>query len=380
MGRHLVLVGGGHAHMVTLANLHRFTERGHRVTVVGPSPHHYYSGMGPGMLAGTYAPEEIRFATRRVVEKRGATFVLGAVERVDPAARRLRLASGDDLGYDVVSFNAGSIVDGRVTVAPDAADVFTVKPIETLQTARRRLLSLLARKPLSIAVVGGGAAAVEVAGNLWRLVLDAGGGRTEIALFSGKALLSRFSRQVRDRARRSLAGRGIAVHEGDYVATVGSRRVVTAAGREHHPDVTLLAPGVAPSPIFAASNLPTGPDGGLRVNRFLQCSAYPDIFGGGDCIHFEERPLEKIGVYAVRQNPVLCHNLMAALGEGTPIPFDPGGRTLLIFNMGDGTGVLRKHRFTLGGRLAFLIKDFVDRRFMKRFQALESPMKETKDR
>jgi NADH dehydrogenase FAD-containing subunit len=68
VGQHLVLIGGGHAHMVTLAKLYTFVEKGHRVTVIGPSDHHYYSGMGPGMLGKTYTPAEIRFATRHVVQ------------------------------------------------------------------------------------------------------------------------------------------------------------------------------------------------------------------------------------------------------------------------------------------------------------------------
>ena len=84
MKKHLVLVGGGHAHMVTLKNLHTFVDRGHEVTVIGPSQHHYYSGMGPGMLGKTYAPGEIRFATRHVVEKQGGRFILDKAERVDP--------------------------------------------------------------------------------------------------------------------------------------------------------------------------------------------------------------------------------------------------------------------------------------------------------
>jgi hypothetical protein len=37
------------------------------------------------------------------------------------------------------------------------------------------------------------------------------------------------------------------------------------------------------------------------------------LVGGGDCINFQDSPLEKVGVYAVRQNPVLLHNLMAAM-------------------------------------------------------------------
>ena len=50
MGKHLVLVGGGHAHMTVMLNLREYTERGHRVTLIGPSAYHYYSGMGPGLL------------------------------------------------------------------------------------------------------------------------------------------------------------------------------------------------------------------------------------------------------------------------------------------------------------------------------------------
>ena len=109
-------------------------------------------------------------------------------------------------------------------------------------------------------------------------------------------------------------------------------------------------------------------DGGLRVNRFLQCVDRADIFGGGDCIHFDERPLDKVGVYAVRQNPVLVQNLTSQLEGGVLQPFDPGGDYLLIFNMGDGTGIFKKKSVTFGGRFAFMIKDYIDRRFMRKFQ------------
>ena len=55
MDKNFVLVGGGHAHMTVLANLNKFAEKGHRATVIGPSPYHYYSGMGPsGMLGNIY--------------------------------------------------------------------------------------------------------------------------------------------------------------------------------------------------------------------------------------------------------------------------------------------------------------------------------------
>ena len=110
---------------------------------------------------------------------------------------------------------------------------------------------------------------------------------------------------------------------------------------------------------------------GMMVNEFLQATQHPEIFGGGDCIHFGPQPLDKVGVFAVRQNPILYHNLMAALEGGSQLTFEPGGDYLLIFNLGDNTGVLRKQRLTFGGPLAFKIKDYIDRRFMRQFQADE---------
>ena len=117
--------------------------------------------------------------------------------------------------------------------------------------------------------------------------------------------------------------------------------------------------------------MPTGPDGELLINKYLQCAKYPEIFGGGDCVCLQDQSLDKVGVYAVRENPVLYHNLMGSLDETGLHAFDPGGEYLLIFNMGDGTGILRKKTVVLEGRLVFLIKNYIDRRFMTKFKSRE---------
>jgi NADH dehydrogenase FAD-containing subunit len=96
--------------------------------------------------------------------------------------------------------------------------------------------------------------------------------------------------------------------------------------------------------------------------------AHPEIFGGGDCIYFQPRPLDKVGVYAVRQNPILLDNLLAALEGRTLKPFIPQESYLLIFNLGDGRGIFWKKKFVFDGRLAFLLKDYIDRSFMRKFQ------------
>jgi len=356
--------------MVTLANLHKFIEKGHKVTVIGPSLYHYYSGMGPGMLGKVYAPEDIRFATKHVVEKQGGSFILGKAVCVDPKEKKLILDSGETVLYDVLSFNVGSYVP-ETSIVDTARDVFTVKPIEKLIDAQARILELASRKKIVIGIIGGGPSAAEIAGNAWRLTQDYGTNQSRIIIFAGKDFMSRFPVDVKKKVSRSLKRRGIEIFESGYVEKIKTNEIILESGESYDTDVIFLAVGVKPSSIIKKSDLPIGADGGLLVNQYLQCSEYPEIFGGGDCIYFKNQPLDKVGVYAVRENPVLYRNLMASIEGEALQPFDPGGDYLLIFNMGDGTGVLCKRWLIFDGRLAFKIKDYIDRKFMNTFQQIE---------
>jgi NADH dehydrogenase FAD-containing subunit len=370
MKKQLVLIGGGHAHMVTLANLASIIEKGHGVTVIGPSEYHYYSGMGPGMLSGTYRPEEIRFATRHVVEKQGGTFLKGKAATIDAERRIVILENGDQVPYDVLSCNAGSHVP-KPAIDGEIADIYTVKPIERLMQARDRLVDHFNRHAPDVVIVGGGPSAAEVAGNVWQLATTTGGRMPRITICAGSAFMSRFPASVRRRISSVLGRRGIIIREQVYVKSATHDAVTLDDGETLPADFIFLALGVKPSGIFADSNIASGPDGGLQVNRFLQSTQHPSIFGGGDCIYFQDKPLDKVGVYAVRQNPVLLHNILAQLDSGDLMPFDPGGDYLLIFNLGGGIGVLKKRWLEFGGRPAFLIKDYIDRKFMKEFQTME---------
>lgn len=369
--KRLLLIGGGHAHLVTLAQLHRFIEKGYSVTVIQPSEFHYYSGMGPGLLGGTYCPEEIRFATRKAVERQGGAFILDRAVSIDPKRQLVKLEKADrEIGYDVLSCNAGSRVPEELVTA-DGPSVFTVKPIAGLLAARQRILTLSQRRSIEVAVVGGGPSAIEIAGNVWQLGERQAGHRPTVHIFAGRQLLAHLPARIGSLAKGILEQRGIRIVEGAYVSEIKPDRICLDNGKSYQADVIFPAVGVRPSPIFAHSGLPTGPDGGLMVNRYLQSVGYANIFGGGDCICFEPEPLDKVGVYAVRQNPVLAHNLIASL-EGRDLQaFSPGGQYLLIYNLGNETGIFHKWSITFSGKVAFRIKDYIDRRFIKRFQTME---------
>lgn len=367
MKKHLVLVGGGHAHMTTLLHLADFTRKGHRVTLISPSPYHFYSGMGPGMLSGLYEPRQVRFHIAGMATDRGAAFIQDRATRVDPHSRILVLAGGMHVGYDIASFNVGSDVPMTGVTAPQE-EIIPVKPIVNLFHARCSILEKIRERVLNLVVVGGGPAGVEISGNLWRLV-HFGGGSARINLLAGQQLLKHFPLKVRRLALSSLTSRNIKVMEGMRAQAIGDGVIACSDGSSLPYDYTFIAAGVRPSPLFRESGIPTGEDGaGLLVNRYLQSVAYPELFGGGDCISLEGHKLAKVGVYAVRQNSVLYHNLMHALEGGELKSFDPGGSTMLIMNMGNDRAVLCKSGRVWDGRLAFALKDFIDRRFMNKYQ------------
>jgi NADH dehydrogenase FAD-containing subunit len=281
------------------------------------------------------------------------------------------LQSGQSVPYDVISFNIGSYIPtSRIEL--EGEGIHRVKPIERILEGRSAIIQAMGKTPagrcLNLLVVGGGPAGVEVAGGLWRLARESGK-RASITLVAGKRLLGELPDRVREQALSSFTGRGLTVLEDVHTLSVKGGLARLDDGSEIPADFAFISTGVKPSPLFAESGLPTGEDGGLLVNDYLQSVRYPGIFGGGDCITHEDKPLARVGVYAVRQNPVLLTNIAAALEDKPLAPFDPGNPDfLLILNMGDGTGILRKGRWVWHSRMAFYLKDFIDRRFMRKYQ------------
>ena len=351
--------------MTVLKKLDTFVRRGHRVTVIGPSKHHYYSGMGPGVLSGTYRPQEVRFHIKKMVEDRGGSFLLGSVRRVDPDSRTLFLKSGDEIRYDATSFNVGSFVP--VDPPTEEENLLTVKPIENLLKARQMILHFITSGKPKLVVIGGGPSGLEMAGNVWKLVRDQGA-EAQISLLAGAKLLSSFPEKARRLAMDSLIARGIEVVEGVHVSRVELGSALLEDGREYPYDLALLAWGIKPSQILLESGLPTGDNGGLLVNEHLQSVSYPAIFGGGDCISFKAHPLDRVGVHAVRQNPILYHNLLATLDGGKLKRFTPNDTYLLLFNLGDGRAIYWRKDRVWAGRLAFVFKNYLDKKFMRKFQ------------
>lgn len=364
----IAFAGGGHAHLYSLLRTGELVRRGYDVVLVNPSRYLFYSGMATGVVSRTYTPEEDRIDLRHLVERGGGRFVLDSVERVLPSARTLVLSGGERVAYDAASFCIGSSVD-----KPDAVTEGPVLPVKPVQNTARILERLSSFKDAGeesprLLVVGGGAAGCEVAANAARLMEDLGlAGRVTVAE-AGPCLLGSSPARARDIILEYLRERGVEVLLGCAIRTYENGTATTEEGLTMEADLIVPATGVAPPKIFRRSRLVTGDDGGLWVDHHLRSPGDPRIFGGGDAVSFRGRGLPRLGVFAIRQGPVLYRNLKSVLEDEPLEAFRPQKRYLYVLDLGDGTGLAIYGSLAWRGRFAAALKHGIDRRFMAQYR------------
>ena len=276
-----------------------------------------------------------------------------------------------EIPYDLVSFAVGSntagIDDPRV-----AGEAQRIKPLERVTALRSRLLDLSRDAgTVPVVVVGGGAAGVEVALAVAALLERSGSVHRITLLDAGGEILPGYRGRFRKRAGRILARRGIDVRPGQRVAAVHGEEVETASGERLPARLTVWLTGAVAWPLFRDSGLPLDERGFLLIDDALRSLGDPRVFAAGDCGTLAGHPeTPKAGVYAVREGPVLWASLKAAVRGGEPPRYQPQRGFLSILNTGDGRALLDYKGVVSHSRWAWRLKDWIDRRFMARYQAL----------
>ncbi|MBW2269541.1 MAG: selenide, water dikinase SelD [Deltaproteobacteria bacterium] len=369
-GRDLVLVGGGHAHVQVIRRWMMAPLPDVRLTVVLDGPEAAYSGMLPGFVAGEYTADDFTIDLVPLARRAGARVVLAAATRVEAVSRRIDLQGRPSIRYDVASLNVGSTVRGREI--PGAFDhALTTRPIPRFVAELDARLAELPDVP-RVAVVGTGAAGVELAFTLDARLRAAGIQPQLTLLGEASTLLPGAARRAVHAAERLAQARGFRVLTGARVMRVAADAVVLEGVAQPLPvDLVVWAAGAAAPPLLEASDLPTDAAGFVRVRDTLEVEGCEALFAAGDCAALVAHPwLPKAGVYAVRQGPLLDANLRAALG-GRPLRrYRPQRSFLALLNLGERRALGTKWGVVKTGRAVWRLKDWIDRRFMRRFQVL----------
>lgn len=377
----LILLGAGHAHVHVLSQLAQHRPADLDVTVVTPYPFQTYSGMTPGLVAGHYSTEDCQIPLQPLLKAAGAKWVQARCIGIDATERRVRLSpgtksrqSGDslppELPYHLLSIDTGAVIDRERLEAdmPGApGNALIVRPIEVFATLWPQVVELAQSKPVSLAVIGAGAAGIELLFAAEQCLRTQGVAGAHFTLVTGGGeVATNYTPGVQRRVLRQLKRRGITVLRETCVG-IEQGKVMLGNGAVLNCDVPLLAIGTHAPAWLQGSGLALSEEGHVLVNAFQQSSSHPQVFAAGDVSTREDQPHAKSGVYAVRAGPTLAHNLLAT-HEGKPLkPHHPPQNTLNLLSCGAGHAIASYGSLHAEGGWAWRWKDRIDRAFMAKY-------------
>jgi selenide, water dikinase len=363
----LVLVGGGHAHVHVLKSFGMRPVPGVRVTLISRDIETPYSGMLPGYVAGHYSFEECHIDLGRLARFAGARLIRDEAIGLDRAGRLVLCRARPPIRWDLLSIDIGSAPRSD-DVSGAAEHTIAVKPIAQFAARWEALLGRAQKMPrLRLAVVGGGAAGVELALSAQHRLTILCGGAVEVTLVTREALLPSHNPRVRRLFERILAERGIAVLTDTEVARVEPGALICADGKRIAFDEALWVTEAGAAPWLAETGLPLTADRFIAIDKTLRSTGDTSIFAAGDVATMIAHPREKAGVYAVRQGPPLAANLRRALAGRRPRRAVPQRRGLALIGTGDGHAVASRGPFAAYGASLWKLKDWIDRRWMRRY-------------
>jgi selenide,water dikinase len=227
------------------------------------------------------------------------------------------------------------------------------------------------RRQDRLAVVGAGAAGTEVLLSMQhRLRTIAPSAAVKFSLVGDQPdILPTHDERVRSIFRRVLDEREVSVHLGVPVERVDAGTIRLRDGSTVEAGLIAWATG-ASAPLWPRSaGLATDGRGFILVNDCLQSTSHPRIFAGGDIATLRHHPRPKSGVYAVRAGPPLAENLRRAL-LGQPLrEWKPQPHALALISTGDRHAVASRDTLAFEGDWVWKWKDWIDRRFMRRYRA-----------
>jgi selenide,water dikinase len=372
----LVLVGGGHSHVEVLRQFVMRPEPRLRLTVISRDIDTPYSGMLPGLLAGHYSHGEAHIDLRPLAQLAGARLFHGSATGLDLVSRRVLCDGRPPVDFDYLSLDIGSRPDW--SNVPGAAEhTLPVRPVDGFLAAWPEIeRSLLHRNgaPARVVIVGGGAGGTEVCLALQhRLKAAQPAADVRFAIVSDKAeLLPEHNPGVRQCLTRAVRGRGVELHLERRVVAVTPGRLRCATGEEIVFDVALWLTNAAPAGWLQQTGLALDERGFIAVNDCLQSTSHRFVFAAGDVAALTSRRLPKSGVFAVREGPPLARNLRRASRGEPMLPYRPQRHHLALISTGDRYAVASRGRWSAEGAWVWRLKDYIDRRWMRMYQQLDS--------
>ena len=354
--KRIILAGGGHGHINVLKNLIKNPIKDHEIILITDSSRQYYSGMLAGFIEGIYTEEEISFDVPKLCRLAGVSYVEEKIVSLDKKNQSV-VTENNSYSYDYLSVNLGSL--SKVNFPTDFKNVTLVKPILNVVRAKDEISKLCKnKKNPKIAFIGAGASGIELS-----LSFKAAFPMLEISIITAHDILSNYNSKTKKRFEKLLASKDIKVIKNEPVNEIKDNKVYSNMSVYDFDHAFITSGFCGPNVDF---------DGYLTMDKNY-LSASDSLFidknalAMGDVASIDIYPdMPKAGVYAIRESPIIYENLLKLIaGESNFKSYKPQDKYLQIINCGNKKALSNYGNFTNYGRLSFIIKDKIDRAYMK---------------
>jgi len=365
----IVIVGGGFA---GLACAQALAGSDWQVTLLDRRNHHLFQPLLYQVATAALSPADIAVPLRHLLaHARNVGTVLGDATDINLARRRVQLADGGALPFDVLVLATGSRYSffGREDWRSRS---FSLKSIADARRIRSHVLKRFEEAEactdperraqlLTIVIVGGGPTGVELAGALaelarWSLKQDfrrIDPATTRIVLIeAGPRLLAAFPARLGDYATHTLSSLKVEVRLNTKVEEIDEDGV-QAAGNRISAGTILWAAGICAEPL--GESLPATRDRQKRIEvaADLSVPGLDRVYVLGDLAHLEQdgEVLPALAQVAQQQGRHLGRELRKD-GPAKPFRFHDRGDTAVI---GRHAAVYAFGRWGFKGRVAWLL-------------------------
>lgn len=351
----LLLAGAGHSHLGVLRKWASRERPMGRIGLVSADPYAWYSGMMPGLIAEQYQARQCRVPLPKLCAAAEVEFIQGTIVALQPETPELLLATGVTVRSTWLSLNLGSLPE-LPEQTDDGMELLSVKPFADFT----RRWQQWEEAPEPVAVLGGGAAGVELALAMASRV-------PEVDLFTAEKLLAGHPPRLRRLALQHLQRLGVTVHEHTSIQAVNGNTLIGDGLVRWRGRRLVVATGPSPLGWLRESGLRLGHDGFIDVSPALQSRSHPHVFASGDCASLPGAV--RNGVHAVREAAILATNLGQA-SVGQPLRhYHPQAHSLALIADGNQGALLSWAGVAAEGRLLGRWKAQIDRRFVRRHGA-----------
>ncbi|NOR80607.1 MAG: selenide, water dikinase SelD [Methyloprofundus sp.] len=367
----LVLVGGGHTHALVLRKWAMNPIPGVRITLISPQTMTPYSGMLPGLIAGHYTFAQTHIDLVKLALWANIRFIQDSVVGIDTENNILQLKSRPAIEFDIASIDIGSTPTQHIEGSAEFST--PIKPIsEFYQRWNLIQQQVQQNKIKSLAVVGGGAGSVEVIMSIAFKLQHITPPLQYHLVTAAEDILPGYNRSVIHRVKQQLNKYNIAIHHSTRAEKLSQGTIHCKNGELIHVDEIIWCTQAAGAAWLQLNQLECDDSGFMKVRQTLQSLHHDHIFAAGDIANMVANPRPKAGVYAVRQAPVLFHNLRAQLLNQPLQEYKPQDGFLSLLALGKKQATGSKSLLSFSGSWVWRWKDAIDTKFMQQFHQLST--------